>query len=98
MVHLIVFSGSEHDLLWLPRALPPGVHMLLSTLPGRVNLGNYFTCMQAWHTPANVHSVVQYILYVQKLVRECMHTHRYINVYPDVCACKHVHDFINIYN
>ncbi|ELU12330.1 hypothetical protein CAPTEDRAFT_96933 [Capitella teleta] len=28
-------EGSEHDLLWIPRVLPPGVSMLLSTLPGR---------------------------------------------------------------
>ena len=29
-------EGSEHDLLWIPGELPPGVNLLLSTLPGRV--------------------------------------------------------------
>ncbi|XP_019626894.1 PREDICTED: uncharacterized protein LOC109471895 isoform X3 [Branchiostoma belcheri] len=31
----MVGEGDEHDLLWIPKEMPPGVSMLLSTLPGR---------------------------------------------------------------
>ncbi|XP_078619476.1 uncharacterized protein LOC144886633 isoform X1 [Branchiostoma floridae x Branchiostoma japonicum] len=31
----LVGEGDEHDLLWIPKETPPGVSMLLSTLPGR---------------------------------------------------------------
>ena len=34
---LVSLAGNEHDLLWIPRELPEGAHMLLSTLPGRVS-------------------------------------------------------------
>ena len=30
-------AGAEHDLLWVPRRLPPGVSLVMSTLPGRVS-------------------------------------------------------------
>ena len=32
-----VITGSEHDLTWIPKDLPPNVFLLLSTLPGRVS-------------------------------------------------------------
>ncbi|CAH1253937.1 TEP1 [Branchiostoma lanceolatum] len=31
----LVGEGDEHDLLWIPNEMPPGVSVLLSTLPGR---------------------------------------------------------------
>ncbi len=29
-------EGAEHDLLWIPKELPPGICLVMSTLPGRV--------------------------------------------------------------
>ena len=34
---VVLFPANEHDLLWIPRELPTGVNMLISTLPGRVS-------------------------------------------------------------
>ena len=38
-------AGAEHDLLWIPRVLPQGVTLVLSTLPGRVGFIWKFCCM-----------------------------------------------------
>ena len=42
MLLVFLFAGPEHDLLWLPKELPQGVILILSTLPGRVNFVYYF--------------------------------------------------------